>query len=136
MSDQNIPVLQHFYHESQRCGALAAGSVPGAVVGGLLSVLAIYYAVCVWSKIPFAAANLVTAVTAVRANIGLALYAYISLILLFGWSIWWTISLISTIMVLGDCDGSGECGNEVSGVVIFLFFISYYWTIQVITNVV
>lgn len=116
--------------------SLAVGVVGGAAMGGLLCAFAAYYAHCVWGRIPFAAANLVTAVTAVRANIGLALYAYISLILLFGWSIWWSITAVSTILVLGDCDTSGVCANEVNPFVVFLFLVSYYWTVQVITNVV
>jgi hypothetical protein len=116
--------------------SLAAGAAGGAVVGGLLTAFAIYYAYCVWSRIPFAAANLVTAVTAVRANLGLALYAYISLLLLFGWSLWWTIAASSTILVLGNCDTSGVCQNEVNPFVVFLLLVSLYWTIQVITNVV
>jgi Plasma-membrane choline transporter len=116
--------------------SLAAGAIPGAVLGGVGCAMAAYYAYCVWSRIPFAAANLVTAVTAVRANMGLALYAYVSLLLLVGWSFWWTVSSVSTIMVLGDCAANEDCSSAVNGIVIFLFLISYYWTIQVITNVV
>lgn len=111
--------------------SLAAGALPGAMMSGLMCAFAAYYAYRVWSRIPFAATNLVTAVTAVRANIGLALYAYISLILLFGWSIWWSISTVSTILVLGDCDADGECQNETSGALIFVFILSFYWTVQV-----
>jgi hypothetical protein len=79
---------------------------------------------------------LVTAVTAVQANLGLTLYAYISLILLFGWSLWWSAASFSAVLVLGDCDASGNCSRQVSGIIIFLLLLSYYWTMQVITNVV
>jgi len=111
--------------------SLAAGALPGALMSGFMCGIAAYYAYCVWGRIPFAATNLVTAITAVRANIGLVLYAYLSLILLFGWSIWWSISTVSTILVLGDCDADGECQNETSGALIFVFLLSYYWTVQV-----
>jgi hypothetical protein len=98
--------------------------------------LSAWYAWSVWSRIPFSASTLITATTAVRANIGLALYAYISLILLFGWSLWWTIGAVSTMLVLSDCDENGDCENDLNAWLLFVFFISYYWTIQVITNVV
>ena len=111
--------------------SLASGSVGGALMTGMLCAFSAYYVCMVWSRIPFAATNLVTAVTAVQANIGLALYAYLSLILLFGWSIWWSITTISTILVLGDCDADGECENETSFLVLFAFVFSYYWTVQV-----
>jgi hypothetical protein len=116
--------------------ALLAGALPAAIMGGLMCAMAAYYAYSVWSRIPFAAANLVTAVSAVRSNIGLVFYAYLSLILLFGWTIWWMISALSTIYVVAECDADGVCANEVNGGIFFLFLVSYYWTIQVITNVV
>ncbi len=122
-------------------GILAVFSFLGGAVGAalmclLMSVFSAYYAYRVWDRIPFAAANLVTAVTAVRANMGLAFYAYLSLLILFGWSIFWAISSVSTMYVLGGCNPQLECQNEVGSSIIFLFLISYYWTIQVISNVV
>ena len=111
--------------------SLASGSVGGALMTGMMCAFSAYYVFMVWGRIPFAATNLVTAITAVQANIGLAWYAYLSLILLFGWSIWWSITAISTILVLGDCDADGECENETSALVLFAFIFSYYWTVQV-----
>lgn len=72
-----------------------------------------------------------TATTAIRANLGLAFYAYLSLFLTFGWAIWWTAGTISAIFVLGDCDADGSCESNVNGFLLFLFFVSYYWTVQV-----
>ncbi|GAX15239.1 hypothetical protein FisN_1Hh676 [Fistulifera solaris] len=122
-------------------GVLATFSFLGGAIGAalmclLMSAFSAYYAYRVWDRIPFAAANLVTAVTAVRANMGLAFYAYLSLVILFGWSIFWAISSVSTMYVLGGCNPQLECQNEVGASIIFLFLISYYWTIQVISNVV
>jgi hypothetical protein len=122
-------------------GATAALSLLGGAIGpALMSLLMCafsgYYAWRVWGRIPFAAANLVTAVSAVRANMGLAFFAYSSMAVLFGWSVFWSISSISTIFVMSGCNGQGECDSEVNPGIAFLFLISYYWTIQVITNVV
>lgn len=122
-------------------GLLAVFSFLGGAAGMalmclLMSAFSAYYAYQVWDRIPFAASNLVTAVTAVRANMGLAWYAYLSLVILFGWSIFWSISTVSTVYVLGDCNAQFECQNEISSIIIFLFLVSYYWTMQVISNVV
>jgi len=116
--------------------SLLGGAVGGALMFGLFCAFSAYYAYCVWARIPFAASNLVTAVTAVRANLGLAFYAYWSLIVLFGWSMLWSISTMSTLYVLGDCNADGECQSEINGGFVFLFLLSYYWTAQVIQNVV
>jgi hypothetical protein len=119
-------------------------AILGLLVGALEITIAMlfmaafmaYYAYQVWSRIPFAAANLVTAVSAVRANMGLAFYAYTSTLLIFGWSIWWTLATSATIYVTKGCDASGNCESEINGVVVFLFVLSYYWTVQVLQNVV
>ena len=114
----------------------ASGAMPLGVFFLILFLIASYYAYKVWARVPYAAANLVTAVTAVRANMGLAVYAYWSVIVLFLWSIVWALSSSSTIFVTAGCNAEGECENSVSGILIFLFFLSYYWTTQVIANVV
>jgi Plasma-membrane choline transporter len=107
-----------------------------AVIFLLLTAVMTYYINRVWSRIPFAAANLVTAVTAVRANLGLAIYAYVSVVLVFLWSLWWSLASLSTIYVTSGCQVNGNCDSEVNGAIMFAFLLSYYWTIQVLTNVV
>lgn len=116
--------------------SLAVGNVGGAVMGLMMAGLLIYYACRVWSRIPFAASNLATATTAVKANLGLAFFAYWSLFLTFGWAIWWTAGTISTMFVVSDCEADGTCDKDFSIGLMFLFFVSYYWTVQVISNVV
>lgn len=116
--------------------SLAGGALGVAIMCLIMCAFSAFYAWRVWSRIPFAASNLVTAVTAVRANLGLAFYAYLSLILLFMWSVFWAISVISTIYITSQCNPQGECQTEVNGGVVFLFLVSFYWTIQVISNVV
>jgi hypothetical protein len=77
----------------------------------------------VWSRIPFAAANLVTALTAVRQNMGVSVLAYGFLTLAFAWSLLWFMGV-----------GSALTGNQVA--VVFLCFVSYYWVHQVLQNTV
>mmetsp|Transcript_21216 Transcript_21216/g.27400 ORF Transcript_21216/g.27400 Transcript_21216/m.27400 type:complete len:502 (-) Transcript_21216:1243-2748(-) len=116
--------------------AFVANIIPAGVICLLFTGLSAWYAARVWARIPFAASNLVTAVTAVKANLGLAVYAYWSIIVLFCWSVVWALSTSSTIFVKAECNADGDCEGSVSGVLLFFFFLSFYWTSQVITNVV
>lgn len=102
----------------------------------ILTLIAGWYAVRVWSRIPFAASNLITAIAAVRENMGLAVYAYWSVVVLFAWSVCWALATSSTIYVQAQCDPEGNCEGSVSGLLMFGFFLSFYWTSQIITNVV
>jgi hypothetical protein len=102
---------------------LMSGAIMMAIIGFVGGLLSCCYTYFVWGRIPFAAANLNTALTAVRANLGVSVVAYFFLFLGFGWAIWWSI-------VAGDM-----MANYGSGVA-FLFFLSYYWTQQVLSNTV
>lgn len=105
-------------------------------MGMFLCGMTIWYAYIVWGRIPFAACNLVTATTAVRANLGLSIFAYSNLVLMFGWSAWWMVSFASTIYVTSGCNGQGVCESDGNGVVTFLLLLSFYWTSSVIRNTV
>mmetsp|Transcript_22620 Transcript_22620/g.48686 ORF Transcript_22620/g.48686 Transcript_22620/m.48686 type:complete len:575 (+) Transcript_22620:176-1900(+) len=107
-----------------------------ALMGIGMFALTIYYAYVVWGRIPFAACNLETATTAVRSNLGLAFFAYSSLFVLVGWSAWWMVSFVSAMYVVGGCDGQANCANDPSGFLVFAMLLSYYWTFQVVQNVV
>jgi Plasma-membrane choline transporter len=115
----------------------AGAAIPVAVLFFILAGFAAAYAYHVWSRIPFAASNLVTAVSAVRSNMGLAFYAYWSVGVLFAWSILWFIATSSTLYVLADCHAAtGACNDNINGLLLFAFILSFYWTAQVISNVV
>jgi len=120
-------------------GALASllvGAFATAIMFLFLTGIMCYYTYRVWARIPFAAANLVTAVTAVRANLGLALYAYIAVVMVFLWTLWWSLASFASLYIMGDCSADGNCESPVNGGILFLFLLSYYWTTQVISNVV
>lgn len=114
--------------------ALLTGAIPVALMCFLAFAFTAYYAYRVWARIPFAAANMRTAVTAVRANLGLAFFAFNSLVLTFFWTLWWAIATTSTIYVTSGCSAEG-CETEPSGPLVFGLLLSYYWTVQVIKNV-
>lgn len=109
-------------------GAIALlGFMSGQLMMGGLAALSfamgICYAYFVWERIPFAAANLNTALTAVRQNTGLIGVAYFFLLVAFVWSIIWTVAAGGTMAYLGEG-------------MLFVFLVSYYWTHQVIQNTV
>ena len=121
---------------------LMGGIVGGALISLILFAVCACYTRAVWERIPFAAVNMKTAISAVKANIGVTVYAYIALILLLGWTLWWSITAITTLdlIQLNDQGAKDENGEsevvEVNGGLVFLLLVSYYWTHQVICNIV
>ena len=63
---------------------LLSGQVFAGVLGCVFFAIGICYAKAVWPRIPFAAANLNTALTAVKANMGVTMIAYGMVLLAFG----------------------------------------------------
>lgn len=80
------------------------------------------YAKFVWVRIPFAAANLKTALTAVRANLGLVIVSYTFMAIGFGYTILW---MTTANVYMNTVPASA-----------FFLFLSYYWTQQVLSNTV
>jgi len=106
------------------------------LAGFLAFVLLAWYTYSQWERIPFAAANLGTAVTAVQNNLELLVHAYSSIILLFGWSIIWILISVSVLYEVGDCNGGLNCQNDINLMVVGGLLFSFYWTFQIIKNVV
>jgi hypothetical protein len=113
------------------------------MVGGLFGLC---YAKSVWHRIPFAASNLATAVTAVKANLGLFVVAYAVVFLTIGWTLLWFLALGHAYIrgYFTECDDADEVpeGQEPechisTGGYFFLFFflLSLYWTSQVLKNI-
>jgi Plasma-membrane choline transporter len=69
------------------------GFLTGSILMGCLGLFSfavgICYAKIVWTRIPFAASNLKTALTAVQANMGLTVVSFGLTALAFGWTILW-----------------------------------------------
>ena len=116
--------------------AIVVGAIVVGVIAGIGLVLTVYYTYIVWRRIPFAASTLVTALTAVKCNVGLAFFAYNNLVVTFLWALWWATAFVATTYVMGDCNAEGYCENEINGFIVFLFLVSFFWTFQVIKNVV
>mmetsp|Transcript_16517 Transcript_16517/g.25221 ORF Transcript_16517/g.25221 Transcript_16517/m.25221 type:complete len:509 (+) Transcript_16517:116-1642(+) len=107
----------------------------GALFSGVGLLLGLCYARMVWRRIPFAASNLNTASTAIKQNYGVTFVPYLFGILLFAWTPIWALAIIGVLDV--SCDENGVCeGNEASGLSAFLLSLSYFWTQQVVQNVI
>jgi Plasma-membrane choline transporter len=100
------------------------GNILMGILGCVSFAIGICYAYFVWSRIPFAAANLKTALTAVQCNMALCHAVALGFALLgFAWSLLWFM-------------GVGSALSQNSLIVVFLLFLSYYWTHQVLANTV
>lgn len=109
-----------------------------AIFGGIIFLLSCCYTYCVWSRIPFATANLKTGCTAVRANCGVSFLAYAVVIFSFAWSLLWTVALLGVQDQLITCEevnGMNQCSNP-NYLLFFLLFISYFFTNEVLKNTI
>mmetsp|Transcript_7580 Transcript_7580/g.11086 ORF Transcript_7580/g.11086 Transcript_7580/m.11086 type:complete len:500 (-) Transcript_7580:1202-2701(-) len=122
---------------------VVTGQLIIAIVGFIFFALMACYAKLVWSRIPFATANLKTGCAAIRANCGVTLFAYAFTMLGFGWSILWSLAVagvqdkIVQCQVVQDANGNdvNECTDPNYGL-LFLLFLSFFFTHQVIQNCV
>lgn len=116
---------------------LARGYVGAAVVAFCTFLIGCCYTWSVWNRLPFTATNLVTALTALQTNWGVLFIPYIFSIVAFGYSLLWILAMIGAYTYSKPtCDDSGVCHSSLSGGVIALFLLAFYWTQQVIKNVI
>ena len=99
---------------------LMSGDMFMGIFGLIMFAVGVCYARMVWSRIPFAAANLNTALTAVKTNMGLTVIAYAMVMLAFGWSLLWFIGVESYL----------------NSEKVFFLLVSYYWVHQVLSNTI
>lgn len=79
-----------------------------------------------------ATANLVTAITAVKANLGVTLVAYIFTILGVAWTVLWALAYAGVQSATECSDESTVCTP--SGIYVFLLLLALFFVQQVIQN--
>jgi len=103
-----------------------AGFVLGQIVIGFIGftcfVIGICYSKVVWHRIPYAAANLRTAIKAVRLNWSTIALAYQMQFVAMLFCVFWLTSL--------------EDAAQKNAGIVFLLLVSFYWVYQVFKNVV
>ena len=109
----------------------AVGSYVGGAIAAIFFVLSLCYMRAAWPRIPFAAANLTTAVTAIKANFGVTFFAYLFAILAAGWSVLWSVAFAGVFDATYSCNANGVCSNPSYGYM-FLLFVAFFFAHQVI----
>ena len=119
------------------------GNIIGAIFGGIFFLISVCYACCVWRRIPFAAANLNTGLTAVKSNSGVILVAYLITIFSFFYSMLWMVALVGVYDKEGLCDTTtnfnGEtttCQGNLAWGYFFLLLLAIFWSEQVFQNTI
>ena len=74
------------------------------IVALIIMALTSCYTYCIWSRIPFATANLKTGTTSIRANCGVTFLAYIVVAVAFAWTFLWTVSVVGVQDKLIACE--------------------------------
>jgi len=116
-----------------------SGSVIGAIFGLIFFLITICYTYCVWSRIPFASVNLLTACTAIRKNAGVVFASFVFVCIAFGWTLLWALALtglwdrvVSSEVV--EVGGDSYTQSTANYGYLFLLLLSYFFTHQVIQN--
>lgn len=100
----------------------------------LMALVTACYSKSVWHRIPFASSNLRTALSAIQTNAGVCALAYGIAGLANIWTIVWVLATVGISFKESTCD-HGVCQPDLNIVTIFFLFLSFYWTIQVLQNV-
>jgi hypothetical protein len=112
--------------------AFLSGSFVAGIFGAIFFFIGVCYARAVWSRIPFATSNLITAATAIKHNCGVTGEALLAAIFAAGWSFLWAIAFFGVWEDTYKCDANGNCSLNYG--YLFLMFLSYFFTHQVIQN--
>lgn len=101
------------------------GSIGGGIIGIIFFLISCCYAWAVWRRIPFAAANLNTGLTAVKKNWGVVLVAYVVTVVSFFYSVLWMIALAG-VYNKEECV-NGVCSSNVSWAYFFFMLLALFW---------
>lgn len=104
----------------------------------VLAAVGVCYAWSVWSRIPFARANLKVATTAIHTNLGVVGVGFGLVVVFVAWACLWLVSFLGIYMHTRKCDpnNNNTCEEGAMGHVAGVFYLlSFYWTSQVIKNI-
>ena len=104
------------------------------VTGIIALALTVAYAFIVWDRIPFAAANLVTALSGINAFPSTVAVAFCAQFLAVAWFLYYTVVVCGIFDSIDN--GKLPVSHEFRVVVYTLLGISFYWTFQVLQNTV
>jgi Plasma-membrane choline transporter len=110
-----------------------------SILGFTSLLLTLGYSMFHWQRVPFAATNLNTALSALRCTVDVACLGFGGLVVSFAWSMTWTVAFIGVVNTLNSRDCEEEACHPRIALnhvpVYIILFISYHWTNTVIKNV-
>jgi len=102
----------------------------------ILAIFFAIYSMVVWNNIPFAASNMKCGVVAIKKNLGVAGFSFVSPLLLLICYLLQMVALIGFFDVAGVYDkdeyGGNAKGNAAAIIISIFITLSFYWTTQVI----
>jgi len=114
-----------------------SGNMFSGIIGVIFFALMLCYAKLVWSRIPFATANLKTACAIIRSNCGVTIVGYVFTIVAFAWTVLWSLAFAGVqdkVMPTECANGDQQCTTNPSYGLLFLLFLSLFFTHQVLSN--
>jgi hypothetical protein len=118
-------------------GTVGIGLSPKNVVpitGVIALALSVAYTFIVWDRIPFAAVNLLTASSGVRAFPSMIILAFCVQALALAYSIFFAITAFGIYDSIND--GRIHASERMAVIIYALIGVSFYWTYQVLLNTV
>ena len=100
------------------------------VTGIIVLALTVAYAFIVWDRVPFATANLITALRGIHANPGTIVVAFCFQGLALAYSVYFSIVVFGVYNALKE--GKIDIRSDAHFLVYVLLGTSYYWTFQVL----
>ncbi len=111
---------------------LFANDSPGLGFGWLFVLICTgLYAYSVQRRIPFASANLKTALSAIQTNYGVCMVAYAVAAVANLWVVLWVLAFLGVAFRSSSC-ADESCDMQMNDVVLLLMLLSFYWTSQVL----
>jgi len=123
-------------------GTVGIGLVQGnfvPVTGMIALAFCIGYSFVVWDRIPFATANLNTALHGVRNRLGVVVLAYAFLCLAMFCNFIWTVAITGVYDVRRNRNVGVDVKKQhdtVNVIIIIAFVVSYFWTLRVLCKIV
>jgi len=117
------------------------GQILAGIFGIIFFLLSLCYAYYVWRRIPFAAANLTTGLTAVKSNVGVVITAYIITIASFFYVMLWMVAVVGVydkeqIVTTDDSGNFVYTENNLVMGYFFLLLVALFWAQQVFQNTI
>ncbi|KAL7513017.1 hypothetical protein ACHAXN_010118 [Cyclotella atomus] len=112
-------------------------NILGGVFGLVIFLLSLCYAWTVWNRIPFAAANLNTGLTAVKKNSFIFILAYMFVAFTFAYACVWMTAVVGVFDAMGVIDDTGNVSSDpVVWAYFFLLLLALFWSEQVFQNTI